>query len=493
MVVLCGTTATTENMSNTSLNTQREHTLAHGIMRLGTARGGTESAAASAPEERGGEYRSGMTDAREEPDASGWTRQERARNGERNGGAPRTKARLTVAALNIRGYTTRGTDIGACGKWGLVNQLIRDRKIAILAVQEAHLDLERVDSVNRLFGQYMEVWASPDPTNATGARGVAFAINKRLTKNMHREYIEVVPGRAAILKLKWSERRTLVVLTVYAPNDARENEAFWNDLRLRRLGRVDMVLGDWNLVADQLDRLPMREDDSEAVNALREFRTHLLMVDGWRAENPGQRAFTYQQQATASQSRIDCVCVRRGIVHEAHDWAITEAGIPTDHKLTSVSIADYGAPFVGNGRWAMPDHLLDDVEVVKAMKDEGAKLCDAISRIGVRTEAVNVQLAYANFKTALAKRIRDRARVKVPKMKAKLDKLRGALEGVLNAVADAEDGDGNLNEQRQEEAAILQERITALERKCFHRRRDAVAMSHRLKSETISKQWIRTN
>ena len=58
----------------------------------------------------------------------------------------RTKANIKVASLNIRGRFHNGID-----KWFHINQLVRDDKIAILALQETHLNQEQTDSINIMF------------------------------------------------------------------------------------------------------------------------------------------------------------------------------------------------------------------------------------------------------------------------------------------------------------------------------------------------------
>jgi hypothetical protein len=71
------------------------------------------------------------------------TRLTPARNTSRPQHGKRTKATLKIASLNMRG---RGTD-----KWNHINQLIRDNKIGILAIQETHLDDDKKDRLELLF------------------------------------------------------------------------------------------------------------------------------------------------------------------------------------------------------------------------------------------------------------------------------------------------------------------------------------------------------
>lgn len=63
---------------------------------------------------------------------------------------PKSRARIKVASLNIRGFGVEN-NIDGSSKWMLVNQLVRDQRIAILALQETHLNDERANLLNTVF------------------------------------------------------------------------------------------------------------------------------------------------------------------------------------------------------------------------------------------------------------------------------------------------------------------------------------------------------
>ncbi|OSC98480.1 DNase I-like protein [Trametes coccinea BRFM310] len=294
---------------------------------------------------------------------------------------------------------------------------MRDGKIAVLAIQETHLSSQRLDEVERLFGGSVTICSSPDPENDGGARGVAIVLNKRLTKEMNYEWREVVPERAMLMRLTWSARRTLSILNVYAPNAPREGEAFWRALKEADMGTVDIAMGDWNITYDRLDRLPSGHDDLESGRALTSMLSDMNLVDGWRKENPDSRMFTYMQASTGSQSRIDRIYARRALLSDAIDWEVRESGIPTDHRLISVRIANYQAPFIGKGRWAMPEQMLNDEGVTKAMREEANAFLTKLSNLGTRTPSNNVQTAFQEFKNRLIVCVRNRMKTKLPKAK----------------------------------------------------------------------------
>ncbi|EIW58570.1 DNase I-like protein, partial [Trametes versicolor FP-101664 SS1] len=309
-----------------------------------------------------------------------------------------------------------------------MNQLLRDRKIAVLALQETHTNDRRLDLLNRIFERNMAILHSPDPVNATGARGVAFAINKRIFKDGSPRIRVIVPGRAILLTIQWSEDRTLRILNVYAPNDPHANAAFWTSLANANIGRIDVMLGDCNVVEDRADRIPQREDPEAPRMALQTLCEQSQMVDGWRVAHPLEKGFTYLQDSTSVQSRLDRIYVRRPMLKDCSDWQIVEPGVPTDHLMATVTAENYKSPFIGKGRWVMQPHLLEDAEMKKTMLALGKELVRKIEAIRERTPDDNPQLAYADFKRDLVAAARARAKEKIPKIQKRMERLRDDLK-----------------------------------------------------------------
>ncbi|KAL1938552.1 hypothetical protein VTO73DRAFT_11575 [Trametes versicolor] len=403
----------------------------------------------------------------------------------------RSKARITIATLNIRGYGLENRIEGS-SKWMRVNQLMRDKKIAVLVLQEAHLDDERAALLNSVFENTMTVLSSPDPVNPTAARGVAIAINKRILKDCAPLLRILVPGRAVLLTIPWTAERSLKIVNVYAPNESAANADFWSTLNSMNLGRVDLMLGDYNVVEDSADRLPPREDPEAPRLALQALCDRLLVTDGWRVSHPLDKGYTFLQESTAAQSRLDRIYARKVMMRDCSDWTIEASGLTTDHLLVSVSIENYKAPFHGKGRWSMPVHLLNDDAMKKKMKELGSSLLRRLDAMRVRTQAENPQVAYAEFKRELVTAARTRAKAKIPKMQKRIDRLKLDLAKVVNETNDEVDSVRPVS-SRAERAAMLQDRITKLEQKRFDWRRKEVAGRHSVQSETMSRYWMRGN
>ncbi len=397
----------------------------------------------------------------------------------------KTKGRITVASLNMRGFSTASA-ADPHEKWMRVNQLMRDQKIAVLALQETHLTASRIASLNSLFAASLIVLGSADVENTTGARGVAFAVNKRIVAEEDLALHEVIPGRAAVLRFRWTGDRVLSLLNVYAPNAPADNELFWTTLLEAlhaRPGRnPELLTGDFNLVEDSLDRLPGHRDHAGAVESLGRLVGALRMNDGWRVHNPNVRAYSYMQAATGSQSRIDRIYATDELMRKAEDWMIDGVGFATDHRLVSVSLANYKAPYLGKGRWSLPVALLNDGAFATTLRALGTKLQTDIEAIGERTDDRNPQTIYATFKQELRDAARKRAKALLPKLDRKIEALKLDIQALLET-----------DTQDESAVAILQDRLTKLEIRRFDRKRRAVATKDWLQGETMSRYWTKLN
>ena len=79
---------------------------------------------------------------------------------------------IKMASLNIKGRRS-----GEVDKWMHIPQIMREKRIGILAVQETHLTDEIAQQFNNLFSNTLSLIFSPDPTTCN-ARGIALVLNK---------------------------------------------------------------------------------------------------------------------------------------------------------------------------------------------------------------------------------------------------------------------------------------------------------------------------
>ena len=182
------------------------------------------------------------------------------------------KANINIATLNINGATAPSHNMDLTEKWAMINQTIRKNKIAILALQETHLDERRASDIHNCFQKSFDLHYSSDPENPRATSGVAFLINKALIAPKHVKVVTLVPGRAAVLTIEWSDVDRTSFLNIYAPVDRSSQPDFWNKIeRRRRRARIphpDFVLGDFNVTEDLIDRSPPHLDDRAATDSL---------------------------------------------------------------------------------------------------------------------------------------------------------------------------------------------------------------------------------
>ncbi|EKM50886.1 uncharacterized protein PHACADRAFT_103486, partial [Phanerochaete carnosa HHB-10118-sp] len=179
----------------------------------------------------------------------------------------------------------------------------------------------------------------------------------------------LVTGRAILLSIPWQNDCTLHLLNVYAPNDPTENQRFWSQLLEHWTTnhspppKADIMLGDFNLVEDKLDRLPLHADHAGAVAELNALKTCLGLYNGWHTTYRNKREFSFLQGSTGSQSCIDHIYASYTLLQIASQWNIICTGLLTDHSMVSTHLVNRTTPFIGSGRWTMPLLLMHDEEI----------------------------------------------------------------------------------------------------------------------------------
>ena len=295
----------------------------------------------------------------------------------------KTKAHIKIASLNMRGVGSNQA-LDPNNKWNTISYLMRDKKIGVLALQETHLDEDATEALHRTYGKRLQIFHTADPTNPTQRAGVAIVINKQIANVKGIKTKEIKPGRALLLEIPWHGTLKLHILAIYAPNSLKENAKFWNDISEKwdeeRLTSPDLILGDFNLIEDMIDRLPAHTDDPDATAELMSLKQRFQMIDGWRNFNETKRGYTYTQDAINSHSRIDCIYITERLKDHSSDWLIKHTSVPTDHRLVTTTIIDRKSPYIGPGRWDMLRFLLKDKSFMKDIIKMGAAVNKNVSK-----------------------------------------------------------------------------------------------------------------
>ncbi|EPS92773.1 hypothetical protein FOMPIDRAFT_1033892 [Fomitopsis schrenkii] len=283
-----------------------------------------------------------------------------------------------------------------------------------------------------MYGRRLHVVHS-ESERENDAEGVAFVLNRELVDVSQVEAHAIIPGRALYIKMKWHGDKALTLLNVYAPNRSTENARFWEsiqeELRARRLARPDVMMGDFNVVEEPGDRLPMREDANTPVQALKTLLRWLELTDGWRMSEPTTKEYSYPQRGAPSRSRIDRIYVTQELLQASNEWTIGTTAIPTDHRLVSAKISTENAPFIGKGRWVMPAHIMLDQKYVEEIIALGKASIEEAQRTSGqnRTHEANPQKILKKFKTEAARRAKSRLKRRVPVIKAAIRTLQETL------------------------------------------------------------------
>lgn len=214
---------------------------------------------------------------------------------------------MTIATLNIDGASAPTANLNLTDKWAKINSTLRENKIAILALQETHLDKENIETITRCFGKSFTLMHFSDPHTPRTKSGVAIAINKALIPVKDIRHHVLVPGHAIMAQLKWPDSNTLSIINIYAPVKKNEQPDFWaaveTERREKHLPQPDFLLGNFNLTEDALDRAPPKYDNRQAANTLRDIRLLWGIQDQWRHAHPNKKQYTYR---TVKDGKPEC-------------------------------------------------------------------------------------------------------------------------------------------------------------------------------------------
>src|SRR5882672_10172705 len=159
------------------------------------------------------------------------------------------KKGIMLASWNIRGKN----DGAHNSKWPKIARIMRMKRIAVMAVQEARMTQEDVDQIEGATPK-IKIITNGQYSNKLG---VAFAINTDLMNTEKMEHKIVIPSRASMLKIVWGDGQTLALLNLYAPNNDKEKENFFKKVTtmVKKNEHKDLcVMGDFNCVANNIDR-----------------------------------------------------------------------------------------------------------------------------------------------------------------------------------------------------------------------------------------------
>jgi exonuclease III len=322
------------------------------------------------------------------------------------------RANINIATLNVNGASAPTANLNLIDKWSSINSTLRQNKLAILALQETHLDEERVEAIERCFGKSINLLHSSDPDCPRTKSGVAIAINKALIPTNDIRLHVLVPGRAIMVQLKWPDATRLSIINVYVPVKKCDQSEFWTTVETERrekhLPRPDFLLGDFNITEDALDRAPPKFDNRQATDTLREIRLSWGIQDQWRHAHPNEKLYTYRTHKDRKSilSRLDRIYSARKHSQMIFEWKAGPSAVPTDHWLVSLKFAPKDAPLIGDGRWTWYIPSLNEEPLLDEILANGKKLqakLDSLHDGSTTRDETNPQTLWESFKVDLQK------------------------------------------------------------------------------------------
>ena len=404
----------------------------------------------------------------------------------------RLRANIRISSQNVNGAAAPSENMNYREKWQTISHTMHTEKIAILAIQESHLDHDMTEILRNSFEKNLVILNSTHPDTPRATAGVSFVINKQLVEPEEIEMTELIPGRAAMLKMKWLKSCSATLLNVYAPNERGEHANFWAKIMMERRAKhlpiPDLTMGDFNVTEDAIDRMPPKLDDASAIAALREVRHTWDIRDTWRQANPTEKAFTYKAQTRGEriQARLDRIYVSKKAEPCTFDWDIKDTAIPTDHAMVSVRFAPTNAPQMGKGRWTMPLSLLDNEKLLEKLADQGTILQSNLTRDRIeRTDRqiANPQTHWEAFKNAIRKATKEVAKEHLYKITSHIKAIERDLRETNN------NQDTTTNGEMQTHAAYLASQLKHLKKKEAKNQRDLLKAKLANHGERLGGIW----
>ena len=395
------------------------------------------------------------------------------------------KQGIRIASLNVNGRR----DEKKKDKWPKLISLTRSKGIAILGLQESHLNEEETEKLNDKFQKFLII----NNGFSTSKEGVSFVLNKELVNGMKWKHSVIIEGRASRLEIETEKDRGLNIILVYAPNEGQEKITFWKLLK-SKLKEIDdmenvIVMGDFNSVENALDRYPHREDDEKVKKAWKGIRDKFKLIDGWRLHNPLKKEYTYVQKATKSMSRIDRIYMNSNIYVYGYNWDHIETSV-SDHNMVMTDILKAKLPFIGKGVWRM---YQDDVDSKITMKRITKLLKEANEKIkGIKENKTgeSIQKLWAKVKIEIKNITVEERKARMKQMNKEKSNLKRGIEKRLEKLTN---DINDVNLKYQEEIIELKTKLMIKTKNSLTQMQLATRARYREKGEKCTKYWFGLN
>ena len=397
----------------------------------------------------------------------------------------RKKQGIRIASLNINGRR----DEKKRDKWPKLINLIRSKGIAILGLQESHLNDTETEKISEKFGKVVIINNGTSPSK----EGIVFILNKQLVNGMKWKHTPIIEGRASKLEIETEKNRGINIVLIYAPNEMKDKLEFWKTLKekLKEMGEMEnlVIMGDFNSVENALDRYPHREDEEAVKEAWKKIRNRFKMMDGWRVHNPVKKEYTYIQKGTKSMSRIDRIYMNSEIYLFGYNWTHVETVI-SDHDMVIADILKVKLPFIGKGVWRMYQDDIENKITIKRITELLKETEEKISEIKEKKIDKSIQKLWAEVKDKIKIIAIEERKAETRQMNKERNSLKKGIEKRLQKLADETN---DLNQKYHDEILEMKAKLSARTKNNLTKMQLATKARYRQSGEKCMKYWFRLN
>jgi hypothetical protein len=248
---------------------------------------------------------------------------------------------MTIISLfNVRG-------VGDCDKFRRIIKLSQYINTNLIVLTETHLTSDRLLKLQREFPQFLMTTNCLD----TNTGGVTFiSLNPKFV-NWRPEDVFYIGNEGRSLGINVSlhddtqatasgtATTKVKIVGVYLPNTAVSAKAYLTNLHSELPPRgIDILMGDFNMVEDAIDRFPPHPDQGDLVTTMKLLTNTRRLDDGWRKAHSSGSAdgFTFKSSNEClSRSRIDRVYVTDEVFGKSSKWQVAETPSSFDHRIVA--------------------------------------------------------------------------------------------------------------------------------------------------------------
>ena len=394
------------------------------------------------------------------------------------------KQGVRIATLNVKGRNKEKKS-----KWPTIATLMRKQRILVLGLQEMHLDENEADKIRKMCPKIELI----NNGSSTSKEGIAFVINKELANNMTWSCENMIEGRLSKLTIEVEEERGLDIVLLYAPNGDNDKMNFFNELnnklRQERKNENIIVMGDFNSVENELDRMPHRKDEKKVTEAWCKVKKSFNLVDGWRVHNELNKGYTYTQLTTNSMSQIDRIYLNYEIYPYGYNWSHVDSAGISDHDLVMVDILKKKLPYIGDGIWRMNQ---DDIEYERTRKltDELLRRVENNMKEIKKENKGNIQELWMETKEDIKRIVGDSRRIRKNQLTKAKKNLRKQIDEKLREINNEIE---EVRKKNQNELAELKQKLAAKSKHEIKRLQEATRVRYKSKGEKYTKYWFKLN